>query len=98
MCGEMECDQCLRHELCNGMDCPTWELYNPEKAVEITEAWLKEHAVKTRADDFFEKFPNARKDSNGMPTICVTEVGYTDGCHGIPKMISCTKCWNEPVE
>ena len=40
---------------------------NPEKAVEIVEQWAKDHPRKTYRDDFFEKFPNAKKGNEFNP-------------------------------
>ncbi len=99
MCEEMEhCYQCPKNKLSGDMNCLTWELNDPEKAVEIVEAWMKEHPAKTRAEDFFEKFPNASKDLDGTPTMCVVELGYTDGCHRLPGKGDCVRCWSEPVK
>ena len=38
--------------------------------VEQVEQWAKEHPVKTRMSEFLKMFPNARIESDGMPSIC----------------------------
>ena len=38
--------------------------------VEQVEQWAKEHPVKTRQSEFLKMFPNARIESDGMPSIC----------------------------
>ena len=40
------------------------------KFVETVEQWTKEHPVKTRQSEFLKMFPNARIESDGMPSIC----------------------------
>ena len=40
------------------------------KFVEMVEQWAKEHPVKTRQSEFLKMFPNARIESDGMPSIC----------------------------
>jgi hypothetical protein len=34
------------------------------------EKWSKEHPIKTRQSEFLKMFPNARIESDGMPSIC----------------------------
>ena len=51
---------------------------NPEKAVEIVEQWAKDHPRKTYRDDFFEKFPDAPKDTRGYPIVLWREL-YSHG-------------------
>ncbi len=43
---------------------------NAEKCVAAVEKWAKEHPVKTRQSEFLKMFPNARIESDGMPSIC----------------------------
>lgn len=65
-----------------------------EKLVSDVEKWSKEHPVKTRQQDFLEKFPKAETDDNGMPNFCCAELGYTCDC----LKTDCRECWNMPVE
>lgn len=65
-----------------------------DTADEIVDKWVSEHPVKTYAIDFFEKFPNAPKDSDGIPRICWKYV-YGDGKYC--GYGSCTECWNREM-
>lgn len=47
--------------------------------------------------DFFEKFPNALKDSFGNPMVCPQTLGYGDFCCDDTKN-NCTVCWSRPLE
>lgn len=40
------------------------------RQVLAVEQWTKEHPVKTRQSEFLKMFPNARIESDGMPSIC----------------------------
>ena len=61
--------------VCEG-DCPLFYCCNDRindnmvKLVSIVEQWAKEHPVKTRMSEFLKMFPNARIESDGMPSIC----------------------------
>ena len=60
----------------NCVDCPAGNyercayLSGIPKMVPIVEKWAKEHPVKTRQSEFLKMFPNARIESDGMPSIC----------------------------
>nr|DAF61839.1 MAG TPA: hypothetical protein [Siphoviridae sp. ctbgC51] len=43
---------------------------NAEECVAAVEKWAKEHPVRTRQSKFLKMFPNARIESDGMPSIC----------------------------
>ena len=67
----------------------------PDNADEIVDKWVQEHPVKTYAMDFFEKFPDAPIESNGVPTACWKYV-YGDGkC--CASNHACTECWNREI-
>ena len=61
----MNCDDCPagNYEGCGSLN----EIPN---LVPIVEKWAKEHPVKTRQSEFLKMFPNARIESDGMPSIC----------------------------
>lgn len=63
------------------------------------EAVKQSEPAKTRKEDFFEKYPNAKKNKeDGLPSPCVRVLGYkqkhcySDGEGG------CEVCWNKEVE
>lgn len=67
-----------------------------DNVIKITE---KINHVKTYADDFFEKFPNAEKASDGKPTTCRRKVyGHKYPDCDIGSNSICFKCWNEPLQ
>lgn len=96
-CGSQKgCFVCKMRIIKTGeLSCSYRLLKNPEKAVEIIEAWAKEHPEKTYIQDFLEKFPNAKLNNSKIPTACRDEIyGDSGNCEGK----HCNKCWNEPME
>ena len=90
---------CKEHHCCT--DCPIFYLEGcmlyrlPSNIDEIIDKWVAEHPVKTYAMDFFEKFPNATRDRNGVPEVCWKQV-YGDG-KDCPSD-ECIKCWNREMK
>lgn len=91
---------CKEHKHC--ADCPLWREdksclpdYLPDNADEIVDKWVQEHPVKTYAMDFFEKFPNAARDHNGLPGVCWVQVyGGGKDC----PFDECIECWNREMK
>ena len=77
-----------------GVGCIDMECNNPEESVAIVEQWAKEHPLKTYAQDFFEKFPDAPRRDDGSPKACRCVVYSNNHC----KHNGCEVCWNEPME
>lgn len=85
-------------------DCLKCKCYNeyggcrvcflPDNADEIVYEWVKEHSVKTYAQDFFEKFPNAHKVNN-RPGFCLALI-YGDEFECIDG--GCDECWNQEMK
>ena len=71
----------------------------PNNVNEIVDKWVEEHPVKTYAMDFFEKFPNARRNEEGTPAtlVCRKEL-YSDELPCIWYCGGCTKCWNREMK
>lgn len=95
---------CKSHEGCN--NCPLGQLFIdgvapctpfefPDNAEEVIDKWVAEHPVKTYAMDFFEKFPNASRESDGVPKTCWKHV-YGDGKYC--DSTACTECWNREMK
>lgn len=66
------------------------------KLIRDVEQWSKEHPLRTRLQDFLEKYPNAPHSDNGTPVICCANLGYDENwvlCNS-----DCVACWNKPVE
>lgn len=92
------CSNCPANELTGG--CDPLETASINLLVQIVEQWSKEHPQKTMMQDFFEKFPNAPKDEDGIPKVCPSQVGYHGSCdEDCEKFHSdCLKCWSRPME
>lgn len=90
---------CKEHHYCIG--CPIFYLEGcmlyrlPSNLDDIVDKWAAEHPVKTYAMDFFEKFPNAPRDSDGAPQTCWKHV-YGDGKYCSSD--ACTECWNREMK
>lgn len=67
-----------------------------KSAISRLQKWSDKHPKKTYAQDFLEKFPNARIGDDGLPEVCRMEV-YGTRC---PDMTGdmCTMCWCESME
>jgi hypothetical protein len=98
-CGSRKgCYECEMSIIKTGeLSCRYRLLKNPEKAVEIIEAWAKEHPEKTYKQDFLEKFPNAKLNERGIPYPC-REYLYGKGINCAHRNADCAVCWNEPME
>ena len=95
MCSTVTCSECpLHHPYDN---CENIVVFHHDKAMEIIQKWSDEHPeepVKTFADDFFEKFPNALRDENGVPCVgCPHHFEYCEyKCDR-----NCKECWNRLI-
>lgn len=71
------------------------------RAIESLQKWSNEHPRKTYVQDFFEKFPEAKKDKEGVPWICRANC-YGGSCqHSAVSGAGpapCKACWNEEME
>lgn len=97
MCQNMKCEDCPLSSgdvsSCLIMQMPA--LYSDKNIDAIVDKWVSGHPVKTYAMDFFEKFPNAPKDSNEAPIACWKHI-YGDGndCGSG----GCIECWNQEMK
>lgn len=90
----IECVECPFFSKNNGMDvvCNRFIRLHTERAVKILQKWSDENLVKTRLDDFKEKYPNHMTYKDGNPCACCKHLGYTQECYD-----NCDKCWDMPV-
>lgn len=101
---------CKSHPCCS--DCPlgmqnnkmnvTCDDFIPtyaEETVAVVEKWLAKHPVKTIAEDFLEKYPNAPKDETypELPDFCPMILGFQPPINGCARTL-CTECWGREVE
>ncbi len=95
---EIKCSNC---PLCSnsngeGLSCPDFEMFYPEKAIEIVQKWSDEHPPKTYLSEFLKNYPNAKLDEDGTPhKLCPWHLGLisVNSCRN-----NCVRCWNQPVE
>lgn len=93
----MTCVGCLVFSI-NGCDrdCRKALINCPAEVIAVVEKWGKEHPEprrKTYAEDFFEKFPNAPKNSRGQPCFCRDRIYAEIDCGDRP----CNECWTEEM-
>lgn len=95
---KIKCSNC---PLCSnnngeGLSCPTFEMYYPEKAIEVVQKWSDERPQKTYLSEFLKNYPNAQLRIDGTPKgVCLYALGLInkDDCDN-----NCVKCWNQPIE
>lgn len=96
----IDCDKCGLSSQNNrkGLCCGYFENLYPEEAVAIVEKWYEEHKPKTRAQVFFEKFPDAPRKKNGDPEVCAVNVGLAEPNECVyDSYYGCEKCWKLPA-
>ena len=66
--GKFTCESCPLDKSNNGTkkSCTDLKRENIEKYIELLQGWVDKHC-KTYAQDFFEKHPNAQKNSENTP-------------------------------
>lgn len=93
---------CDAYEWCG--ECPlndTWSCSVSgllDNADEIVDKWVAEHHVKTYMQDFFEKFPDARKAKSGEPIPCVKSMYPKIHLSPCLEEKECFECWNQEME
>ena len=90
MCKGCPREKCLKCEIEELSDTGIKELIND------VEKWSKEHPLRTRLQDFREKYPNAQICESGLPSACYRSLGYCKSCDPVGN--NCEVCWNMPVE
>lgn len=97
LCGSR--DECVANAA-NKEDCPMFGVCklthskirdkDIKTAIETVQKWSDEQPKKTYAQDFFEKFPKARSNSDGTPFVCRERI-YGGEC----PVLECDECWNK---
>lgn len=78
-----------------GLSCPDFEMYYPEKAVKAVQRWSDEHPQKTYLTELLKHYPNIPLDDDGAPkSLCPHALGLVeiDDCDG-----NCVECWNQSM-
>ena len=68
-----------------------------KKLIENLQKWSDEPPKKTYAQDFFEKFPNAKKLLGSAPTVCRKQI-YPNVVSDFCSDADCVRCWNQSME
>lgn len=97
------CDECPFYDI-EEMDCfsiNSIKRIGTKEAIATVQKWSDEHPPKTYAQDFFEKFPEAKPDKDGVPRMCRANC-YGGSCQysaisGVGPA-PCAACWGEPFE
>lgn len=94
---KIKCSNCPLCSINNGtgLSCPTFEMYYPEKAIEIVQKWSDERPQRTYLSEFLKHYPNTLLDDDGTPKgVCLYAVGLInkDDCDN-----NCVKCWTQPI-
>ncbi len=98
---EIKCSNC---PLCSnnngeGLSCPDFEMYYPEKAVKAVQKWSDEHPPKTFLTEFLKHYPNAQLRIDGIPKgVCPYALGLINRDDCQKKDHNCVECWNQPIE
>lgn len=95
---ENKCSNC---PLCSnnngeGLPCPEFEMYYPEKTIEAVQRWSDEHPQKTFLSELLKNYPNVPHEEDGPPiNFCPNDLGLTmtEACDN-----NCVRCWNQPIE
>lgn len=113
---EIKCGNC---PLCSnnngeGLSCPDFEMYYPEKAVKAVQRWSDEHPQRTYLSEFLKNYPKAQLRTVLLYSqLEAVEAGIISP--EIPKCIcpyhlglmssddcrkdhNCVECWNQPIE
>ena len=102
MCNAADCGKCPLSMNNNGkmLACDRYEERFPEEAIAAVKEWYEKEEKKfTYKDDFFGKFPNAAKTSDGYPKDLIACVFYPqirDKYNG--DCSNCMKCWDMEKE
>lgn len=98
------CDGCPLVDTIKDDTCGNFIANFPDEATNIINDWIKEHPITTYASNFYDKFPNATRDKNNCPEMCLMFV-YGGECPYDDKFTSdeffgknyCKECWNREL-
>lgn len=95
---KIKCSDCPLCSKNNGISeyisCINFEMYHPEKAIEIVQRWSDEHPQRTYLSEFLKNYPSALLTDYGLPKgVCL----YSLGLGECKKNHTCVECWNQPV-
>lgn len=81
-----------------GISCVAFEMFYPEKAIELIQKWSDENPQKTFLSELLKNYPNVPLEYDGTPEgVCPYGLGLMDEA-GCRKDHNCIECWNQPIE
>lgn len=104
MCNSTECEKCAINGMCEYVFVAAKD-GKIEEVVRGVQEWANDNPLKTREQDFFEKFPNATRTCENIPIVCAGECGYCgkpsefgrfEDCDKYDE--DCDKCWLQEME
>lgn len=107
ICEDGNCGTCPVKQLNLDNICQRNLAENHLAAIEVIERWAKEHPVKTRQDEFLERYPNVTTNFNGVIDIDPCKIDTSllkEGLlKGLCKIVEdCRECrdyyWSQEVE
>lgn len=88
-----DCVGCPLEDLCDYFPATCGE-EQIKQMEDIIDKWVEEHKPASYLDDFKNKFPNARINSNGTPGMCVHFMYGDKSCECCGD---CNKCWRKEM-
>ena len=89
------CDNCPTK---NAGECCYHIRFITQKHIDIIQKWSDDHPEKTRADVFFEMFPDAvwQGIDKKIPVTCYRHLINIDNNYLCQENYKCKKCWLQP--
>lgn len=91
---ERGCTKCPLSQKHNGtdLDCSDLKRECPKKYIEILQKWADENYI-TYQEDFFKKYPDAPKETDGTPVAPWCNIYGTGRCTNYGG--DCKDCWKK---
>lgn len=94
------CRECIFY-VENNCEYGTFREADPMLCIKTVQDWCNENPEQTRLSVFDTFYPEAKRNKNGIPYICVDTLGMVNYCSDElfdPRSDRCKRCWNTPVE
>lgn len=105
MCSACICTDAIPERACalvgvcreKGITCVDFESLYPAEFEKLVMGWAETHPERTLKTVLLERFPEARLDSNGRPTLCPASLGLVKEGECFAMGLPCDDCWNRPA-
>ena len=88
---------CPKTQLSTTLPPPQLDRERVDDIIKKIVDWAKKNPPKTYAQDFFEKFPNAKKLLGSAPTVCRKQI-YPNVVSEFCSDADCVRCWIQSME